>query len=69
MGPATKSPAARRANTIAGVASFGGRAAFVGKVKDDALGKAFAHDIRDVGVTFTTPPASDGRRPRAATSW
>jgi sugar/nucleoside kinase (ribokinase family) len=48
------------ANTIAGVASFGGRAAFVGKVKDDELGKAFTHDIRAMGVAFNTPPANDG---------
>ena len=48
------------ANTIAGVASFGARGAFVGKVKDDTLGKAFSHDIRATGVTFTTPLATDG---------
>jgi adenosine kinase len=48
------------ANTIVGVASFGARAAFVGKVKDDELGQAFAHDIRAAGVAFETPPASDG---------
>src|SRR5438477_305004 len=52
--------AVARANTIAGVASFGARAAFVGKVKDDKLGKAFTHDIRATGVTFTTPAAQDG---------
>ena len=48
------------ANTIVGVASFGARAAFVGKVKDDELGRTFAHDIRAAGVAFDTPPASDG---------
>ena len=48
------------ANTIVGVAGFGGRAAFVGKVKDDKLGQAFAHDIRKAGVAFDTPPAKDG---------
>ena len=47
-------------NTTAGVASLGGRAAFIGKVKDDELGRAFAHDIRAARVTFDTPPASDG---------
>src|SRR5215468_2754512 len=36
------------------------RAAFVGKVKDDQLGRVFAHDIRAAGVGFETPPASDG---------
>ena len=60
MGPATESSGGSAANTIVGVASFGGRAGFVGKVKDDELGRAFAHDIRAARVTFDTPPASDG---------
>src|SRR6202007_1278894 len=51
---------AARANTIVGLASLGGRAAFVGKVKADGLGHAFGHDIRAAGVSFTTAPASDG---------
>ena len=60
MGPAVESSGGSAANTIVGVASFGGRAAFVGKVKDDELGRAFAHDIRAARVGFDTPPASDG---------
>lgn len=60
MGPATESSGGSAANTIVGVASFGGRAAFVGKVKDDELGKAFAHDIRAARVAFDVKPASDG---------
>ena len=60
MGPAVESSGGSAANTIVGVASFGGRAAFVGKVKDDELGRAFAHDIRAAGVVFDTPPAADG---------
>ena len=60
MGPATESSGGSAANTIVGVASFGGRAAFIGKVKDDVLGKAFAHDIRAARVTFDTKPATDG---------
>ena len=60
MGPATESSGGSAANTIVGVASFGGRAAFVGKVKDDVLGKAFAHDIRAARVTFDTKPATEG---------
>ncbi len=60
MGPAMEISGGSAANTIAGVASFGARAAFVGKVKDDELGRAFAHDIRAAGVAFDTPPASDG---------
>jgi adenosine kinase len=60
MGPTTEMSGGSAANTIAGVASFGGRAAFVGKVKDDELGRAFIHDIRAIGVAFNTPPAGDG---------
>src|SRR5450830_1863050 len=60
MGPAVESSGGSAANTIVGVASFGGHAAFVGKVKDDELGRAFAHDIRAARVGFETPPASDG---------
>lgn len=60
MGPATESSGGSAANTIVGVASFGARAAFIGKVKDDDLGHAFAHDIRAAGVSFDTPPASEG---------
>ena len=48
------------ANTMAGVASFGGRAAFIGKVRDDQLGEVFIHDIRATGVSFDVPPAPDG---------
>lgn len=60
MGPATEISGGSAANTIAGVASFGARAAFVGKVKDDELGRAFTHDIRAAKVAFETPPASEG---------
>ena len=70
MGPAVEISGGSAANTIVGVASLGGRAAFVGKVKDDELGRTFAHDIRAAGVAFDTPPASErsGDR-RAATCW
>ena len=65
MGPAVEISGGSAANTIVGVASFGARAAFVGKVKDDELGKVFAHDIRAAGVAFDTPPAADGPVDRA----
>ena len=48
------------ANTAAGVASLGGDAAFVGKVRDDALGEIFAHDLRSTGVVYRTPPGTSG---------
>ena len=60
MGPAFEVSGGSAANTTVGVASLGARAAFVGKVRDDTLGRVFAHDIRAAGVSFTTPPAADG---------
>jgi adenosine kinase len=60
MGPAVEVSGGSAANTIVGVAGLGARAAFIGKVKDDELGRVFAHDIRAAGVSFATPPASAG---------
>lgn len=60
MGPATESSGGSAANTIVGVASFGARAAFIGKIKDDELGRAFAHDIRAAKVAFDAKPAAAG---------
>ena len=47
-------------NTAAGVASFGGRAAFIGKVADDELGRFFRHDMKALGIAFPTTPLDDG---------
>jgi sugar/nucleoside kinase (ribokinase family) len=60
MGPATEMSGGSAANTIVGVASLGARAAYVGKVKDDQIGRMYAHDIRSAGVAFQTGPAADG---------
>jgi adenosine kinase len=60
MGPAVETSGGSAANTVVGVASLGGRAAFVGKVKDDELGRTFSHDIRAAGVAFATAPVSAG---------
>jgi adenosine kinase len=60
MGPAVEISGGSAANTIVGAASFGARAAFVGRVKDDGLGRVFTHDIRAAGVAFDTQPAADG---------
>ncbi len=60
MGPATEMSGGSAANTIVGIASFGARAAYVGKVKNDQIGKLYTHDIRAAGVVFDTRPASDG---------
>ena len=48
------------ANTAVGVASFGARAAFVGKVKNDEVGFFFTRDLKAAGVHFETPHAVDG---------
>lgn len=48
------------ANTIAGVASFGGTAAYIGKVADDRLGKVFKSDMEKGGVPFETVPLAEG---------
>jgi sugar/nucleoside kinase (ribokinase family) len=60
MGPATEMSGGSAANTIVGVANLGARAAYVGKVKDDQIGRMYAHDIRAAGVAFGTRPAADG---------
>jgi len=60
MGPAVEASGGSAANTVAGMAGLGGRAAFIGKVADDQLGDVFTHDIRAVGVTYDTPRLSDG---------
>jgi sugar/nucleoside kinase (ribokinase family) len=48
------------ANTMAGIASLGGAAGFIGRVRDDELGASFTRDIQKIGVEYTTPPAKDG---------
>jgi sugar/nucleoside kinase (ribokinase family) len=60
MGPGIEVSGGSAANTVVGVASFGGRAHYVGKVRDDQLGEVFAHDLRAIGVGFTTPPLTSG---------
>jgi sugar/nucleoside kinase (ribokinase family) len=56
MGPAVEASGGSAGNTAAGVASFGGAAAYVGKVAEDELGAIFRHDIRAVGVHYETEP-------------
>src|ERR1700681_548142 len=60
MRPAVEMSGGSAANTIVGVANFGARAAYVGKVRDDQIGGLYTHDIRAAGVAFETRPASDG---------
>lgn len=60
MGEKTEASGGSAANTLSGVASFGGRAAYIGRVADDSLGHAFAHDLNSLGVTFASAKAADG---------
>lgn len=57
MGAGLEMSGGSAANTMVGVASFGGRAGYVGKIAQDALGSVFGHDLRAVGVRFESPPS------------
>lgn len=61
MGPATEMSGGSAANTLAGIASLGGRGAFIGKVRNDQLGGIFRHDIRAGGTRFDSPAAESGQ--------
>jgi sugar/nucleoside kinase (ribokinase family) len=60
MGPARETSGGSAANTTAGIASFGGTAAFIGRVGADTFGRVFTHDLRSIGVHFDSPVAEDG---------
>ncbi|MBK8174504.1 MAG: adenosine kinase [Rhodospirillales bacterium] len=60
MGPAVEVSGGSAANTIAAIASLGGRGAFIGKVRDDQLGAIFRHDILSLGIAFGGKPAHEG---------
>ncbi|MEI7546632.1 MAG: adenosine kinase, partial [Actinomycetota bacterium] len=62
LGTAVEMSGGSAANTMTGVASFGGRAAYIGKVSDDELGRVFGHDLRAVGVQFR-PGRHDAETP------
>ena len=60
MAPGVEASGGSAGNTVAGVASLGGRAAYVGKVADDQLGRVFRHDITALGVHFEPTPLTGG---------
>ncbi|HWB48820.1 MAG TPA: adenosine kinase [Stellaceae bacterium] len=60
MGPGIESSGGSAGNTMAGLASLGGTGAYIGKVRDDALGKIFRHDMTAMGIRFETPAATSG---------
>jgi sugar/nucleoside kinase (ribokinase family) len=60
MGPGIEISGGSAGNTMAGIASLGGKGAYIGKVRDDQLGTVFRHDITAIGVRFDTPAATSG---------
>jgi sugar/nucleoside kinase (ribokinase family) len=60
MGPAIERSGGSVANSIAGLASFGAQCGFIGRVAADQFGGIFRHDIRSLGIAYTTEPAVDG---------
>jgi sugar/nucleoside kinase (ribokinase family) len=60
MGPATVISGGSAGNTAAGIASFGGRSAYFGKIKQDQMGELFGHDLRAQGVHFESVRAIAG---------
>ncbi|MBV1693612.1 MAG: adenosine kinase [Hyphomicrobiales bacterium] len=56
MGPGVEISGGSAANTAVGVAAFGGKAAFIGKIAADDFGKVFAHDVKAAGVAFSNAP-------------
>ncbi|MBM3518463.1 MAG: adenosine kinase, partial [Alphaproteobacteria bacterium] len=60
MGPAIEVSGGSAANSVVGVAGLGGHAGYIGKVRNDELGRVFAYDLRAAGVEYTTTPATTG---------
>ena len=60
MGPATEMSGGSVANSIAGFANLGGRAAYIGRVKADQFGNIFNHDMRSLGIDVRLEPGTDG---------
>jgi sugar/nucleoside kinase (ribokinase family) len=60
MGPGVEQSGGSAGNTIAGIASLGGKSAYIGKVRNDQLGNVFRHDMQSLGVTFDTAASTSG---------
>jgi sugar/nucleoside kinase (ribokinase family) len=60
MGPGIEASGGSAGNTMAGIASLGGKGAYIGKVRDDLLGEVYRHDMTAQGVHFDTPAATSG---------
>ena len=60
MGPGTEVSGGSAANSMVGIASLGGAAHYIGRVKDDQLGNVYKHDLVSAGVGYSVSPAGDG---------
>jgi sugar/nucleoside kinase (ribokinase family) len=60
MGAKVETSGGSAANTLAGIASLGGTGAYIGKVKDDVLGRVFRDDLMKTGVDYRTALGTDG---------
>ncbi len=60
IGPGVESSGGSAANTLSSIAQLGGKAGFIGRVRNDQLGEIFTHDISSVGAIYNTPPATKG---------
>ena len=63
MSDRLQTPGGAVANTVAGVGALGLQTAFIGRVRDDALGKFYASAMTDNGIDFVNPPVVDGETP------
>ncbi len=63
MSDRTETPGGSVANTIAGLGGLGLSTAFIGKVKDDALGRFYAKGMEDAGTAFPNPPTAAAEAP------
>ncbi len=63
MGNARETSGGSAANSMAGIAAMGGRAAFIGQITNDQLGDIFRHDMQALGVRFDTPALTDKHAP------
>ncbi len=61
MGTATECSGGSVANSLAGLAQLGAKTAFIGKVRNDQLGRIFRHDMEAIGIDFVTPAATKGK--------
>lgn len=59
MGAGIEISGGSAANTLAGMAALGKKCGFIGQIRDDQLGRVFAHDVNALGVSFSTPARSE----------